>query len=236
MAQVAEAKSRIDDVITEFSFVLNPGARPTPPPHIPGQGLRGLEILAGGSRSATPTPDDGAVPLDPELEGACACVYVPACVRCSRASRRGKAGQAAFRQGTAAAVVVRSAPRQVTAGAQRLDSLSPVLDLEGWLQARAQVRQMKVADAVLDYVERMIERIRSGGGFCSTRAAKHWLGLAQAEAWLEGRDFITPDDLQQTFADTMAHRGSLDDRRLNRSERREHLAKLLKEISVGWSS
>ena len=123
-----------------------------------------------------------------------------------------------------------------TAGAQRLDSLSPVLDLEGWLQARAQVRQMKVADAVLDYVERMIERIRSGGGFCSTRAAKHWLGLAQAEAWLEGRDFITPDDLQQTFADTMAHRGSLDDRRLNRSERREHLAKLLKEISVGWSS
>jgi MoxR-like ATPase len=121
------------------------------------------------------------------------------------------------------------------AGAERLENLSPVLDMEGWQEARAQVRRVQVAEAVLDYVERMVERIRSGGGFCSTRAAKHWLGLAQAEAWLEGRDYLTPDDLQHTFADTMAHRGSLDDRRLNRSERREHLGKLLKEVTVGWS-
>jgi MoxR-like ATPase len=101
--------------------------------------------------------------------------------------------------------------------------------------ARAAVRAVKVAEAVLDYVERMVERIRAGGGFCSTRAAKHWLGLAQAEAWLEGRDFITPDDLQRTLTDTMAHRGSLDDRRLNRGDRREQLARLLKELPVGWS-
>jgi MoxR-like ATPase len=33
----------------------------------------------------------------------------------------------------------------------------------------------------------------------------------------------------------MAHRGSLDDRRLNRGERREQLARLLKELPVGWS-
>lgn len=121
------------------------------------------------------------------------------------------------------------------AGSDRLDTLSPALDLEGWRQARAAVRGVRVAGAVLDYAERMVERIRSTGGFCSTRAAKHWLGLAQAEAWLEGRDFITPDDLQRTLTDTMAHRGSLDDRRLNRGDRREHLAGLLKELPVGWT-
>jgi len=97
------------------------------------------------------------------------------------------------------------------------------------------VRSVKVAEAVLDYAERMVDRIRSGGGFCSTRAAKHWLALAQAEAWLEGRDFITPDDLQRTLTDTMAHRGSLDDRRLNRSDRREQLARLVEELPVGWT-
>ncbi|NTW87320.1 MAG: AAA domain-containing protein [Holophagaceae bacterium] len=131
----------------------------------------------------------------------------------------------------------RAAERRILtgeAGAERLESLVPVLDLEGWLQARAAVRQVQVAEAVLDYVERMVSHIRAGGGFCSTRAAKHWLALAQAEAWLDGRDFLTPDDLQDTLADTMAHRGSLDDRRLNRSERREQLARMLKDLPVGW--
>lgn len=121
------------------------------------------------------------------------------------------------------------------AGAERLDTLSPVLDLEGWRMARAQVRTVRIAEGVLDYVERMVDRIRSSGGFCSTRAARHWLGLAQAEAWLDGRDFLTPDDLQGTLSDSMAHRGSLDDRRLNRGERREQLARLLQELPVGWA-
>jgi len=132
----------------------------------------------------------------------------------------------------------RAAERRVLlgeAGAERLESLHPALDLEGWRTARSQVKQVRLNEPVLDYAERMIQRIRSGGGFCSTRAVRHWLGLAQAEAWLEGRDFITPDHLQSTLADAMAHRGSLDDRQLNRSDRREHLQALLKELPVGWA-
>lgn len=121
------------------------------------------------------------------------------------------------------------------AGSDRLDTLRPALDLDGWKQVRASVRAIRVADAVLDYAERMVDAIRTGGGFCSSRAVKHWLGLAQAEAWLEGRDYITPDDLQGTLADTMAHRGTLDDRRLSRSDRREQLERLLKDLPVGWA-
>ena len=51
---------------------------------------------------------------------------------------------------------------------------------------------------------------------------------------LDGRDFVTPDDLQATLGDVMAHRGTMDDRRLNRDERREQLGRILKEIAVGW--
>ncbi|MFN8012277.1 MAG: MoxR family ATPase [Holophagaceae bacterium] len=120
------------------------------------------------------------------------------------------------------------------AGARRLDALEPVLDLTAWRLARADVHGVKVADPVLDYIARLVARVRDEGGFCSTRAAQHWIALAKAEAWLDGRDFLTPDDLQACFADAMAHRGTLDDRRLSRSERRDHLLRALADIPVGW--
>ena len=132
----------------------------------------------------------------------------------------------------------RAAERRILkgeAGAGRLDSLAPAMPLEGWLLAQAAVRSVVTGDAVLDYVERVVERVRASGAFCSTRAAKHWLSLAQAEAWLAGRGFVTPDDLQQTLADTLAHRGSLDDRRLSRTDRRDQLGKILRDVTVGWT-
>jgi MoxR-like ATPase len=120
------------------------------------------------------------------------------------------------------------------AGAERLSSLGQAMDLAGWVAARAEVRAVRVAEAALDYAERVVARIREGRGFCSTRAAGHWLMLARAEAWLDGRAYLTPDDLQSTLGDAMAHRGTMDDRRLNRDERRDELAQVLQEVPVGW--
>lgn len=120
------------------------------------------------------------------------------------------------------------------AGATRLGDLAPCMDLAAWREARHLVSQVRLSDPVLDYVERVVTRIRAEGSFCSTRAVKHWIGLAQAEAWLSGRDFVTPDDLQATLGDAMAHRGALDERRLNRSDRRERLGRVVAEVPVGW--
>jgi len=53
-------------------------------------------------------------------------------------------------------------------------------------------------------------------------------------ALLDGRDFATPDDFQATMGDSMAHRGTMDDRRLNRDERREQLSRIMEEVPVGW--
>ena len=129
------------------------------------------------------------------------------------------------------------AERQVLqgqAGAGVLDRLQPALDLDGWRQARRLVRTVQLSDPAMDYAERVVARIRADKGFCSTRAASHWLALARAEAWLEGRGFVTPDDLQATLGDAMAHRGIMDDRRLNRDERREQLDRVLRDVRVGW--
>lgn len=120
------------------------------------------------------------------------------------------------------------------AGSERLDQLQASLDLEGWKTARRQVQEVRLSEPLLDYAERVVARIRAEGGFCSTRAFRHWLGLAKAEAWLAGRDFATPDELQATFGDALSHRGTMDDRRLSRGDRREHLARLLQSTPVGW--
>lgn len=131
----------------------------------------------------------------------------------------------------------REAERKVLkgeAGAARLGDLSPCMNLDGWRAARASVQKVSLSDSVLDYLERVVARVRSEGSFCSTRAVRHWIGLAQAEAWLGGRDFVAPDELQATFGDAMAHRGSLDERRLNRAERRERLGRAVAEVPVGW--
>ena len=45
-AELQEAKGRIDEVMTEFGYVLDPASRPPEPPHVPGQGTRGLTMLA----------------------------------------------------------------------------------------------------------------------------------------------------------------------------------------------
>jgi MoxR-like ATPase len=120
------------------------------------------------------------------------------------------------------------------AGAERLEGLGPAMGLQDWRAAQACVKAVMVSDPTLDYVERIVARIRKDGGFCSTRAVTHWLKLAKAEAWLAGRTFVTPDDLQHTMGDAMAHRGTMDERRLNRDERREQLSRVLREIPVGW--
>jgi MoxR-like ATPase len=122
------------------------------------------------------------------------------------------------------------------AGADKLPELTHALELSEWAEARKEVRNLQTSEAVLDYTERVVARIRKDGGFCSTRAVNHWLALSKAEAWLEGRDFVTPDDLQSSLGDVMAHRGIMDDRRLNREERRDNLAKALREVPVGWKA
>lgn len=120
------------------------------------------------------------------------------------------------------------------AGAERLADLAPALAMEGWKAARASARQVKLSEAVIDYAERLVAKVRKEGGFCSTRAVGHWLALARAEAWLDGRGFTTPDDLQHCFGDAMAHRGLMDERRLNREERRDQLDRALRDVPVGW--
>lgn len=106
----------------------------------------------------------------------------------------------------------RAAERALLTGDDRRDllaRLTPVMDLAGLRQAQQAVLAVRAADAVLDYLQDLVAATRSGRWFMqglSPRAALAVLRAAKAQAWLQGRDYVAPDDIVDILPQTIAHR------------------------------
>jgi MoxR-like ATPase len=74
---------------------------------------------------------------------------------------------------------------------------------------RAHVRGVHVADAVLDHAVTLVRSTRHDGRIAlgaSSRAAITLVRCAQARAVLDGRTFVTPDDVRALTVPVLAHR------------------------------
>ncbi|MGB0966057.1 MAG: AAA family ATPase [Litorivicinus sp.] len=96
--------------------------------------------------------------------------------------------------------------------ARQLDTppAAPALDL---LDTRASVRGVVTNDQALGYLTRLIQATRSATDFrhgLSTRGALVLADLARALAFLDRRDFVAPDDVQQAFLPVARHRLTLN--------------------------
>ena len=92
---------------------------------------------------------------------------------------------------------------------EAIKALQPVMTPEQLLQAQAAVRQVHASPALLDYLQALLAATRSGQWFVeglSPRAGLGVLRAARARALLDGRDYVSPDDLQSILPQTMAHR------------------------------
>ncbi|KKO65193.1 Holliday junction ATP-dependent DNA helicase RuvB [Janthinobacterium sp. KBS0711] len=118
-----------------------------------------------------------------------------------------------------------AAERALLLGADRramLHTLPAVMNAEELLQAQADLRAIHASAAVVDYVLALVHATRAPGVFAdglSPRAALALLQAARAWAALEGRDHVTPDDVQAVLLPVCAHRlhaaqGSVDSRAL----------------------
>ena len=118
-----------------------------------------------------------------------------------------------------------AAERALLLGADRramLHTLPAVMNAEELLQAQAGLRAIHASPAVVDYVLALVHATRAPGVFAdglSPRAALALLQAARAWAALEGRDHVTPDDVQAVLLPVCAHRlhaaqGSVDSRAL----------------------
>ncbi len=87
--------------------------------------------------------------------------------------------------------------------------LEPVITVDQVLEARQQVRRIRVEGQVLDYLLELVMASRQQTELmlgASPRAAVGWLRAAQAHAWLAARDFVTPDDVKAIAAPLLQHR------------------------------
>ena len=106
----------------------------------------------------------------------------------------------------------RASERQLLAGGDRRDMLTalPPLLSEAELAAlQPQVLAVHAAAPLLNYVQDLIAATRSGRWFVqglSPRAGIALMRAAKAQALIEGRDYVAPDDVQAILPQTIAHR------------------------------
>ena len=106
----------------------------------------------------------------------------------------------------------RAAERELLKGRDRrelLESLKPALDGQALLAWQARVVEIHAADALLDYVQSLVEATRRSADFTeglSPRAAMAWLRAARAWALLSGRSMVLPEDVQAVAVSVIAHR------------------------------
>ncbi|MGA7933537.1 MAG: MoxR family ATPase [Kovacikia sp.] len=94
---------------------------------------------------------------------------------------------------------------------KRLDliKLKSLMSVEQILSARQAVRSIEVADNVVDYLLALVQRSRKHPDLAlgaSPRSAVAWLQASKANAWLNKRDFVTPDDIKFVAPPTLRHR------------------------------
>ncbi|MEZ0472548.1 AAA family ATPase [Luteimonas salinilitoris] len=106
----------------------------------------------------------------------------------------------------------RDAERALLSGSDRrglIAQAQPVLDAAQVVRLRRAARTVHASDALVDYVQALVERSRHHGGVrvgLSPRAGIALLQAARAYALLLGRRHVLPEDVQALFAAVAAHR------------------------------
>jgi MoxR-like ATPase len=90
-----------------------------------------------------------------------------------------------------------------------LKKIQPLITIPQLLELQRQVNAVKASDAVIDYLQRLVERTRRDSHFSyglSPRGAMAWLRAAKAWALIHGREYLIPEDLQTVMGPVVGHR------------------------------
>lgn len=106
----------------------------------------------------------------------------------------------------------RAAEKALLLGTARRDllpRLEPVLDRAGLAEMQAVIGQVRVSDALADYVLRLADATRREAAFAcglSPRGSLALLGAARAWAFMVGREYVIPEDVQAVLPAVVGHR------------------------------
>ncbi len=91
----------------------------------------------------------------------------------------------------------------------REDGQAPVINLADFFLLREQVRAVKVDDAVIDYIAQIVRKTRESDLIrlgASPRAGISIADSSKAWAFIQGRDYVTPDDVKMVVRPALRHR------------------------------
>ena len=114
---------------------------------------------------------------------------------------------------------------------QPVDKLQPVINLDQLRSLQAAVREVRVDDAINEYMLDIVHATRGHDELelgVSTRGAITLYKACQSYAFLQGRDFVTPDDVKRMVPPVLAHR--LGIRGVLREGQRDRAHQVLRQI------
>ena len=122
--------------------------------------------------------------------------------------------------------------RQTGDPLEEMATVSSGLDL---LTMQAQAQQVHMADAMLEYVTSLAEASRSHPLVVlgvSPRGALAVCRMCKSRAFMEGRDYVLPDDVAYIFADVCAHRLILSPKaKITETTAKDVLAEVLQQVA-----
>lgn len=90
-----------------------------------------------------------------------------------------------------------------------LDTVNQIITLDELEAMKREVEQVHIAPPILEYIVNLVGATRNNEYIlrgASPRASLALASLAKAEAWVQGRDYIIPEDIQLFLYDCVGHR------------------------------
>ncbi len=119
------------------------------------------------------------------------------------------------------------------AGAAQLDTVRSVMSAEDVTAIQNEVTQVRVDDALADYALQIVRQTRENESLTlgvSPRGALMLYHAAQAMAYLDGRNFCTPEDFKTLSVPVFAHRVVVNARYSSTLKKSEQAEQVLREI------
>ena len=88
-------------------------------------------------------------------------------------------------------------------------AVNPVVTREELLDLMNKAMEVKVSEGIIDYIYNLVSKTRTDERLlfgASPRAGEHLLYAAKASAFLDGRDYVIPDDVKKVAVSVLSHR------------------------------
>lgn len=108
--------------------------------------------------------------------------------------------------------------------------IATVMDPRALENYQDKLNDITISDSIIEYILRLVNYTRSSQQFSDSLSPRASIALAAASkayAFISGRDFVLPDDVQAVFAPVCAHRLGVDHHNCD-----ELMTQILQQVAV----